>query len=226
MATEIALLKLKPNTNIKDGHAKTTWDESLKTILDQPGAQRAYYGITEEDPTMLRLFIDWDSVKHHKEFMSSDVYGPFGEKLMTLLDGIEGLYHSHLTPHPPSKALSQSSSPATELLTVYFPAHYSSHQMSKFQSDMAQLVGAIESNGGDSFTGFAGGWCVEDEVKSPANQEHKGKAYFAAIGWKSVKAHLDFRETEHFKKNIHLLRGADGLLGLHVQHYHGIEVGK
>lgn len=45
MTTEIALLKLKPDVNINDaGSAKTVWEESLKTILDQPGAQRAYWG--------------------------------------------------------------------------------------------------------------------------------------------------------------------------------------
>jgi hypothetical protein len=111
-------------------------------------------------------------------------------------------------------------------LTVFFRAHYSSHQMAKFQSDMAQLAGAIETHAGDYLTGHSGGWVEEGEVASPANAEHKGKAYFAAIGWKSVQAHLDFRETEHFKKNVHVLRGADGLLGLHVQHYHGVEVQK
>jgi len=227
MATEIALLKLKPNTNLNDiGHASTVWQDSLATVLEQDGAQRAYWGIAEEDPNMLRLFIDWDSVDAHKKFMSSEAYGPFGEKLMSILDGIEGLYHANMTPHPPSAALSDTTSPATELLTAFFPKDYSQAQMDKFESDIKKLVQAIEENGADSYTASAGGWCVEDEVTSPANAEHKGKAYFAALGWKSVQHHLDFRNTATFKDNIHLLRGADGLLGLHVQHYHGTEVQK
>jgi heme-degrading monooxygenase HmoA len=226
MATEIALLKLKADSNVNDASsaAGKSWQESLKDVLSQPGAQRAYWGTSEETPTMLRLFIDWDSVDSHKNFMSSDSYAAFGGKLMSLLDGVEGVSHANLTPHPPSAALSEKSSPATELLTVYFPKDYSSAQQEKFAADFKQLEQAIKENGKDHYVASAGGWCVEEEVVNPANKEIKGKAFFAAIGWRSVQHHLDFRNTSAFKENIHLLRGAEGLLGLHVEHYHGKEV--
>jgi hypothetical protein len=132
---------------------------------------------------MLRLFIDWDSVDAHKTFMSSDAYGPFGEKLMSLLTGIEGVYHANMTPHPPSSALSEITSPATELLTVYFPADYSAAQMAKFEADIKKLSTTLQSGGKGSYVAFAGGWCVEEEVVNPANAEVKGRAYFGAIGW-------------------------------------------
>jgi hypothetical protein len=225
MATEIALLRLKPDTNITGaGPASTTWKETLSTVLSQPGAQRAYYGTSVETPTMLRLFIDWDSVDAHKKFMASEIYGPFGEKLTSILDGVEGVYHAHMNPHPPSAALAETSSPATELLTAYFPKDYSTAQMDKFSADFETLAKNIEAGGEGYFVTGTGGWCVEDEITNPANAEMKGKAFFAAIGWKSVQRHLDFRSTDTFKDNIHLLRGADGLLGVHVEHYHGIEV--
>lgn len=225
MATEIALLKLKPDTNVTDaGPASATWKETLSTVLSQPGAQRAYYGTSVETPTMLRLFIDWDSVDAHKKFMASEAYGPFGGKLMSILDGVEGVYHAHMSPHPPSAALAQTSSPATELLTVYFPKDYSTAQMEKFSADFETLRKAMVEGGKDAFVTAAGGWCVEDEVANPANPEMKGKAFFGAIGWKSVQHHLDFRSTSTFQDNIHLLRGAEGLLGVHVEHYLGTEV--
>jgi hypothetical protein len=45
MATEIVLIKLKTDVNINDGGpAKAVWEESLQTVLGQPGAQRAYWG--------------------------------------------------------------------------------------------------------------------------------------------------------------------------------------
>lgn len=225
MATEIALLKLKPNTSLTDGgHADTVWKETLDAVVAQPGAQRAYWGITEEDPNMLRLFVDWDSVAAHKTFESSEAFGPFAGKLMSILDSIGGVYHAHTTPHPPSATLSETSSPATELLFMFFPLDYSKAQMEKVEADFHQLGKAIEVKGKEYYVAHAAGWCVEDEVVNPANPEMKAKAFFAGIGWKSVQHHLDFRSTDAFKENIHLLRGAEGLLGLHVQHYHGKEV--
>jgi hypothetical protein len=45
MATEIVLIKLKPDVNINDaGPDKAVWEESLQTVVSQPGAQRAYWG--------------------------------------------------------------------------------------------------------------------------------------------------------------------------------------
>jgi hypothetical protein len=132
---------------------------------------------------MLRLFIDWDSVDAHKTFMSSEAYGPFGAKLSSLVASIDGVYHANMTPHPPSAALSETNSPATELLTVYFPADYSSAQMAKFDADVKKLISACEGDAKGSYVAFAGGWCVEEEVVNPANAEVKGRAYFAAIGW-------------------------------------------
>jgi hypothetical protein len=226
MATEIALLRLKEDTDLSTpGPALTTWTETLSTVLAQPGAQRAYWGTSVETPSFLRLFIDWDSVDAHKTFMSSPAYGPFGGKLMTLLSGVEGVYHAHMTPNPPSKALGSSSSPATELLTAYFPTGYTSAQQDAFSANFAKLASIMEMEGQGAYLTASGGWCVEDEVVNPANAEVKGKAFFGAIGWKSVQAHLDFRSTEAFQKNIHLLRGAEGLLGVHVEHYVGTEVG-
>jgi len=227
MATEIALLRLKPNTSLIDSSdASTAWKESLATVLEQPGVQRAYWGTAEEDPALIRLFIDWDSVDDHKKFMGSEAYGPFGAKLMSFLAGVEGVYHANMTPHPPSAALSETTSPATELLTVFFPSDYSEAQKAKFDADFRKLCDAIEAGGKGSYVTGAGGWVVEDEITSLADASIKGKAFFAAIGWTSVQHHLDFRSTSVFQDNVHLLRGADGLLGLHVQHYHGKEVKK
>ena len=44
----------------------------LNAILDQEGAQRAYWSLEVENPSMLRVFIDWDSVDHHTKFAESE----------------------------------------------------------------------------------------------------------------------------------------------------------
>jgi quinol monooxygenase YgiN len=72
--TEIAYLPLKTGNNPSDAHspAGSIWQETLRTVLDQEGAQRAYWSLEVENPSMLRLFIDWDSIDHHKKFMESE----------------------------------------------------------------------------------------------------------------------------------------------------------
>ena len=136
------------------------------------------------------------------------------------LAGIQ-LYHAHLTPHPPSAVLSDVTTPATETLVIYFPSDYSSSDQDKFEEGIKKLIKAVEDNA-DTYTGSAGGWIAE-ELPIP-NTSDKGKAYAAFIGWTSVQAHMDFRETQAFKDNIHHLRGAKDLKHLTVVHTSGTEV--
>lgn len=71
-ATEIAVIGLVPGANIEDPNssAGTVWQDTLTTVLDQDGAQRAYWGRQVENPSVLHLFVDWDSVEHHHKFMN------------------------------------------------------------------------------------------------------------------------------------------------------------
>ena len=139
-----------------------------------------------------------------------------------MLNGDPILYHASMAPHPPSGALSDTSSPATELLTLYFPASYSSEDQSTFESGMKKLVACVEENSSD-YTGSAGGWVIE-ERPLPKDSSKMAKVYTAAIGWKSVEAHLAFRNTQVFKDNIHHLRGAKDLQDVNVVHAHLLEV--
>ena len=152
------------------------------------------------------------------------IYKPFVEHFGTItsLDKIQ-LYHANLEPHPPNQVLGRSTSPATEILLLYFPTDYSKADQDKFESDTKKLLGIVEKNS-DKYTASAGGWVVE-ELAIPGTEE-KAKAWAGFIGWKSVQDHLDFRFTEVFKENIHLLRGAKDLKKLAVVHYHGNEVQK
>ena len=126
-----------------------------------------------------------------------------------------------MTPHPATEALSDRVSPATEILTVYFPQDYSQSDQDKFLEDIKKLVKAVEDNA-DTYTGSAGGWVVED-VPIPDTSE-KGKAYVALIGWKSMEDHMAFRNTQAFKGNIHWLLDAKDMKHRTVVHYSGTEV--
>lgn len=76
--------------------------------------------------------------------------------------------------------------------------------------------GGIVDKAWEGCRGSAGGW-VAEELDLPGGSE-KGKAYVMLIGWTSVDSHMKYRETQSFKDNIHLLRGAKDLKNLAVFH--------
>ncbi len=149
-------------------------------------------------------------------------YKPFLDRFGMIAHNDQAqMYHVHLTPHPPSQVLSDVNTPACETLVMYFPSDYSQADQDKFEESIKKLVKVVEDNA-ETYTGSAGGWVVE-ELPIPGTEE-KGKAYAAFIGWTSVQAHMDFRETQAFKDNAHHLRGAKDLKKLTVIHTSGTEV--
>lgn len=119
--------------------------------------------------------------------------------------------------------LSKQSSPATEIITAYFPTDYSDADQKTFEEGAQKLFTTVEQNA-DTYKGSASGWIVE-ELTIPGTSE-KAKAWSGIIGWTSVEAHLDFRKTQAFKDNSHHLRGAKDLKHIEVVHYHGTQVDK
>ena len=132
---------------------------------------------------------------------------------MTIVDGAPSLYHVNLTPHPPSAAVSSTSSPVTEALTLYFPSSISSSEQASFEENFKKFIQALEKHA-EGFRSASGGWVVEEVEHESV--EGKGKAFFAALGWESVEKHVAFRDTQEFKDNIGLLR--DGPKGIEVHH--------
>lgn len=173
---------------------------SSSSLVDQPSAlPQGTMQLTLPFPT------DWDSLDHHKQFIASPIYGPFAKHLMTIVDGTLTMLHANFAPHPPTAALG-TISPVTEVLTFYFEK-----ENDGFDSKLRQFIKVISENA-EGFKAASGGWVIEDvEYKGK-----KGKAYVAILGWESVKAHMNFRETQAFKENINIVR-ADPL-GMEVHH--------
>jgi hypothetical protein len=72
MTTEVALLPLKAGSNPHDASSSvgTIVQEALTTVLGQPGCERVFWGTEEENPGMMRWFVQWKSVDDHKTFMA------------------------------------------------------------------------------------------------------------------------------------------------------------
>lgn len=84
MATEIAAFNLKDGKRPDDANsaAGQVLRDTLDTLTQQKGFQRAYWGREVENPDRFRLFVDWDSVDAHMDFTKTE-YDSF-----LTLDGI------------------------------------------------------------------------------------------------------------------------------------------
>lgn len=129
---------------------------------------------------------------------------------MTIVDGPLAMYHANFKPHPPSGAISSTSSPVTEVVTSYFTAHDANHE-----GRMEEFF-AVLNEKAEGFKSASAGWVIEDVEHEKFESGKKGKAFVCALGWESVEAHMKFRETDAFKESISLLR--EGPVGIEVHH--------
>jgi hypothetical protein len=222
--TEIVILKLKdPASSLSDSSPTATlWHSILSTAISQPGAQRLHWGVVIEDPSLVRLFIDWDTLAHHKTFEASEAYAPFVENVLTIFSEITLMAHTDLKDLN-GTARDVFTSPASEMLSVFFPTEYTSAQQDTFEKGMYQFLANIEGKAPGS-RAAAAGWGFESDIPNLKIEGEKGRAFFLFIGWNKVEDHLAFRGTEAYRENIHFIAGAEVLRGFVNMHMHGREV--
>ncbi|KAL8723485.1 MAG: hypothetical protein Q9225_000218 [Loekoesia sp. 1 TL-2023] len=202
--TEIATIPLQPGADVDDldSHTGKVLSDTLGTLLQQEGYQRAYKGRRVENPNILQIYVDWASRDAHKKFEGQPYHGPFVKHLLSAVDGEMGIFHAEFTPHPPATALGGISA-VTEVVGHYFSANISDSERSSFASDVNKFVKVLEEKA-KGFTGFSGGWIMEEQEHEEV--EGKAKLWQSCIGWESVEAHMTFRETKDFKDNVYLMR--------------------
>lgn len=142
-------------------------------------------------------------------------FKPVIDKMGTILGGSAKAYHARFDPHPATAALSKTTSPATEIVTMWFPTSYSLEDREKVVQRVKSFVTVLEEEA-TTYTACAGGW-VDEEIDVPGEEE-KGEAYVFLVGWTSVEAHLDFQKTQAFKDNIHYIMEAKGLRKIEAVH--------
>lgn len=140
--------------------------------------------------------------------MASPEYGPMVESLKQIMEGSPTFIHYDFES---ASALSQAlSAPVTELATFYLPSKTDS-----FQSSVDKFSKAVSEEKPAGGLGIASAWSLEDVEHEGLGAGNHGKALLLAIGWESVEAHMAYRETDHFKANIGLLRGEPKAVELH-----------
>lgn len=140
--------------------------------------------------------------------MSSPGYPAFLENVGKLLSGAPSIFHVKL---PQDEGwLEPFEAEVTECINAYFPetldeASYLKNKWSAFVREVANIP-----NAGNK--GMVGGFSIEPQT----HQGVQGRMFAAFIGWPSVEAHLQFRNTEEFGKMIGMLK--EGSTGVEVSH--------
>ena len=199
--TAVVHMSLKDGISLEQlldtsSEAGKAWGTLQSTILSQPGAERLYWSTEVENPSQLRLFMDWSSLDHRLAMKNSSGY-----KSLVFRDDYTTEkpvdYHVNFEPHPPS-ILSEPG--ATEVVTVYFPSSVSESDAKDYEARMHKLVSRITDNVTDGgFKGSSMGWAVEDDIPFHDGKGDRGRVFVLFLGWASVQAHMDFRDTPHFK---------------------------
>ncbi|KAH6675474.1 hypothetical protein B0J14DRAFT_586569 [Halenospora varia] len=195
--TECATITLKPGVEIEGSTPEAQiWKETLMTVSQQPGYQRAHYGRQLENSTQVILLIDWDTLKSHQDFIDNPIYGPFTDKLAPLMEGIT-MHHIVSNPFPPTLA---GKAPVIECCTVF------DVKSTFLEDNLAKFTNALDTSNVQGYLGNVTGEIVEElEWKGK-----KGNAVKLLIGWTSKDEHMKFRDSQVFKDNIGLLREGNG----------------
>jgi len=159
---------------------------------------------------------DWENLAAHKKFESLDIYGPFLEKLGSILGGAAIIFHISL---PSSTPLSVTlTAPVTECLSLLFPKSF---DPAPFNSNFSEFR-SLGIKASKEIQEVVGAWSIEESLKHEGIWKGKdgeeGSTFQMFAGWSSVKAHMEFKETEDFKTLIPKLReGPQGVEVFHVE---------
>lgn len=138
-----------------------------------------------------------------------------------IVKGFEDVFRSSVfQAHLGSEAFPPTAlrSPVTELMMAYFPAHLSAEA----KEAVAGQVTRFKEEGLDRCADVQAvniGWSLENDFPVPGGEEgQKASALTMLIGWPSIDAHMQFRETDAFKEAVGLLRSLEGVIKLTMCH--------
>ncbi|KAI9770925.1 MAG: hypothetical protein M1840_002629 [Geoglossum simile] len=198
--TQLTTLSLKPDTSIEDPstEAGRVWNSTLEIIAEQKGREHTFWGREVENSSVVHLHINWSSISSRQAFVDSPAYKPFVSSLSTILTDPPVTCCTTLDPNPATAVFAHGTSPVTELCTFYFALPFSLEAQSAFDETITAFSARVASKA-EGYKATASGWIVE-ELDNP--NIGKSKGFFLAYGWKSIDAHMRYRDTDDFKETI------------------------
>ncbi|KAK2599521.1 hypothetical protein N8I77_011272 [Diaporthe amygdali] len=184
-----------------------------KGVTSHPtGPFRVFWGTEVENPANLWGFFDFVSVEEHQKFadeIAKDIVKDFPK----ILGGHHFTKHFNLAPYPHTALRA----PVTEILLIWFPSDASQEVRDAATTRLQKFADAISEYADIKAINF--GWGVENDFPVRDGEEgQKGSVLTAQVGWSSIEAHIQFRETDTFKDNIHLLREIEGKIKMTMFH--------
>lgn len=119
-----------------------------------------------------------------------------------------------MKPYPPTAL----KAPVTEIMLAWFPADIAPDlkdsnikKLEKFAEKSLAACSAIQA--------INVGWGVENDFPVLGGEEgQKGSVLVMFIGWPSIDAHMQYRDTDAFKEAVPLIRGLEGRLNIKMFH--------
>ena len=104
-------------------------------------------------------------------------------------------------------------------MLAYFPADISQRGKDTAAARFQQFVEKGLNTCAD-VKGVSYGWGVENDfpVRGNDKEGQTGLLFIAFIGWPSIDAHMEFRETEAYKENVDLITEMEELVSLKMFH--------
>lgn len=184
-----------------------------KGVTSQPtGPYRVFWGTEVENPANLWGFFDFASVEEHEKFAKE-----FGKDIVKdfpkILGGHHFTKHLKLSPYPHTALRA----PVTEVLLVWLPSDISQEAYDAAAKQLQQFADVLAEEPVIQAVNVGRG--IENDFPVRDGEEgQKGSLLNLMIGWPSIDAHMQFRETDTFKNNIHLLRGMEGVIKMTMFH--------
>ncbi|KAG6361735.1 hypothetical protein INS49_009963 [Diaporthe citri] len=215
VVTEAGCSIVKPGIDVMDDSTPegqillSIW----KGVTSQPtGPYRVFWGTEVENPANLWGFFDFASVEEHEKFAEE-----FGKDIVKdfpkILGGHHFTKHLNLSPYPHTALRA----PVTEVLLVWLPSDISQEAYDAAAKQLQQFADVLSEHPVIQAVNVGRG--VENDFPVRDGEEgHEGSLLNLMIGWPSIDAHMQFRETDTFKNNIHLLRGMEGVIKMTMFH--------
>jgi heme-degrading monooxygenase HmoA len=202
--------------HVKEGvEAKEVGQLMESVVLKQPGALHLRYSKRHEDAEQVSLFIDWESLSAHQAFTKTEAYGPFLEEVGKLVRSAPTVYHVPFVPFPPTVLNNdggRGKTKVSEVVHAHFPLDIDLVKQQEVVAQAQQFIDVIKADGNSGES--AHGWVLEDlEYKG-----EKTRVLLMILGWDSVEAHVAYRDTEDFAKNIPLMRTLPLMKGMQMWH--------
>ncbi|TGO31644.1 hypothetical protein BHYA_0460g00020 [Botrytis hyacinthi] len=198
MTTEVAVIRLR--SPIELNHPFFDDNGEFRAILRKFSAKaeftRGFWGIEDEDKTLLRVFVNWSSAHgvEDNDSMSKNF------KNLKDIKSVD-IYHVDFLPSLPTRPLDPEISGNTMVETIYFDKDFP--HADGWVSNFNQKVHNILSLRGHHFKAASGGWARQTAV-APGTMD-ECSVWFAIVGWPSMQAHLEWRDSPEHHENKKLL---------------------